>query len=232
MKKKIVSVLVVLCMLASSLTAFAVFPEGTAVPELGVLKFLDFENLSTTDNVAFTLQTNYGGDMYYANGFVAEQNGNKYFTHNVDSSKLHYGIRDRVGTYQDSFSTGVLRLQYDVRVPYPEGINDTNEVYFTINNVGEYDRAFLNTVSSKLEGPEIYFANAIHHGARPSKDAEHTATEAIEFDKWYTITMVIDYENGRVLQFLDGRRVAGFIQTPENSHVCLRTHLTGNTGSR
>jgi len=229
MKKRIVSMLTVLCMLISAVPALAFYPTGSYVPGLGVLCFHDFEDIpvSLAINAATYLQgytggKYTGGDMYYANGFVLDDaGGNNYFRHASTGANFKYGLRDRVDTTipetNEYFNEGLLKLQYDVMVPSAESAVEQSIYYQTSNKLDDTKyRSYLNSIVSTADGAKAVFATALNRDARPQADDEHVAVIELENDKWYTITMIVDYENSKVFQFLDGVRVAAFANTYEN----------------
>ena len=229
MKKRIVSILTVICILISAVPALAFYPTGTPIPEIGVLCFHDFEDIPASAAInastylqGYTAGAYTGGDMFYANGFVLEEaDGNNYFRHGSAGANLKYGLRDRQDTSHsdsnDYFNEGLLKLQYDVMVPATESTTEQAIYYQVSNNLdGSKYRAYLNSVISTADGVKAVFATSLNRDARPTVDNEYVAIKELENDKWYTITMIVDYENGKVFQFLDGVRVAAFANTVEN----------------
>lgn len=216
MKKKILSMLVALCMLISAMPAFAFFADNVTIPETSVLCYYDFEKFaaSASTNIAFTEQSNYGGPMYYANGFVLEADNNKYFIHS--GANFMYGVRERVNGNKDAISSGVLKLEYKVKIPTPASATYADIFFATFNPAeGDGARAYFNTPAATADGAVIHFANAIHDGAKVGP-SENAVTKEVNYDQWYTITMIVDYDNNKVFQFLDGKRVAAYSQTEEN----------------
>ena len=247
MKSKLISLMLALCIVVSATPAFAFFANDVAIPETGVLTYHDFENNSVSTSAANQLQAYSGGvynitsnpdaDMYYANVAVKqEQNGNKYVVLGATSAGFAYGIRDRQDTklsnYTEYFSSGILKLEYKVLVPETENETfDSNYMYYrTLNNSGK--AAYFNQVSSTKGNASINFATKLRNGTRPTDDAVangEAVKVVIENNRWYTVTMIVDYEKRQATQYLDGEFVAAYTTSAKDIIDCHGFSVGGFT---
>ena len=157
-------------MLVSAMPAFAYFADDVAIPKTGVLRFIDFDNYDVGTSVG--MQINRGGFMLNSGGYIVQDStGNKCWTsQGANNNTFRYGIRTNESSKAtEAFSSGKLKIEYDVKVPQSQAGVDGNEIYiYTDNNDNAY--SYIHTVASSAGGAEMYFAKQHNRWAKVTKN--------------------------------------------------------------
>ena len=218
MKRKFISLVLAFCLLLSVMPVCAYYPVGEEIPETGVLIFNDLEGWSAPVDMMYNKGK--GGRMFRAAGAFGNEDGNQYWTPTVRDNSLLFSLRDvndKANT--DVINTGKLKWQANVKVPKANDLAEgmTSSLYLYTNNYNGWhqsltaERAYLASIDYKNDAPVISFGVKDVGYGRPSPNADGSNAKTIEFDKWYTLTVIVDYDLKEVNYYIDGELVAYYM---------------------
>ncbi len=217
-------------------------PSPENVPDSGVVVFDDYEYLRTYDwgdypNIAPMRKANGG---IYQNAFrlkvdIGSDGHGKVL--NVDSTisepvGFYYSIKDHYGLSEEyNINKGRLIISADWYVPgNMEYLNngETASVYMTSYTSDGWagtasdGRAHLYriVVPSGASQAQIYF-NDQSNPSNSTIESSATNTVNLEFDKWYNVETVIDYDAGTVSYYVDGVWAAASNAVPDDVLKCF-----------
>ncbi len=257
--KKIFSLTLALVMLASSsIPASAKSFKADSLPETGVIISDDFESY----NVGSTPPLKSSGGILYRTHVITEQetNGNKYVEFPGKNKQYITSLEDLYGD-KVGVRSGKVKIQYDVRLPKPTvtlGFNEKgNPIGQTLylvsygsnggwSNDAADNRAYLSAVkiySSTDENLDnkayICFNDEAISGSAASINSDGSNYRIIDFDKWYTVTTVIDYDSKEAFHYINGEKItyykgtadAAMAKSYEHSWLSFNSADDLNTGS-
>ncbi|HIT85401.1 MAG TPA: Ig-like domain-containing protein [Candidatus Ornithomonoglobus intestinigallinarum] len=217
-------------------------PSPENVPDSGVVVFDDYEYLRTYDwgnypNIAPMRKANGG---IYQNVFrlkvdIGSDGHGKVLNSDTtisDAVGFYYSIKDHYGLSKEyNINEGRLIISSDWYVPgNMEYLNngETASVYMTSYTSDGWagtasdGRAHLYriVVPSGASQAQIYF-NDQSNPANNVLTSSATNTVNLEFDKWYNVETVIDYDAGTVSYYVDGVWAAASNAVPDDVLKCF-----------
>jgi len=208
MLKKFFSMLLAVSMLLTSVGVMAATYEAETIPEVGVIFSDDFEyemnwwpEMEAEMKAAgYSNAYSWGGVSTADRGKVGQVAGDAAFC-------AAYTVKDEI-------NSGVLKLSTSYYIPSftrPDNVNSEYRLYgSTFNSSGNPTYHYtLEVATSWAESPKLVFGE-VHHGSYtpPSNGSEfEVEPRDLEFDTWYDVETVIDYEAKTVCYFLNGERV-------------------------
>ncbi len=190
--------------------------NGT-VPATGLIMKETFDGISETKELSKA-----NGGIFYG-GITADivnVESNKHIKVTGNNAYLAYELCKHLTTQED-ISSGQLALSYKVMVPKCDEEMTSGKQNLLAMCVQSHagwwgdattatnGRAYLNSVCYGNTNPYVQYATTISGGGFVSDDtsADVKVTKNIAFDTWYTIKVVIDYDNNVVKQYLDNECV-------------------------
>ena len=225
--KKLLSMVLILTLLMSSITAFAAVTKPAAIPETGVVFYEDFSGYDAANpNAALT--ANWG---YQTSASIATENDNYYA-----SSLNGYVFGDTLFNTKTPISSGKLKISVDVRIPSTYAVGDGT---YAVTYAGEWGDVFdpWNVVRTET-GAAIYWANTawVNSTPKPNSKLENPdddndiITSEIDCDKWYNLAVVIDYSEGTRTYYLNDNSVGTSAYTGNINFLSLGLAKSGSTG--
>lgn len=224
--KKTVSLLLMLAMLFSAFSA-AAFYKAPELSPTGVVVNDDFEGYNAGTNPT----TFKNGGLYQRQpGVVEETDGNKYYTFPGKNNALLLTLEDLYGAGA-KIETGKLKIQYDVKLPKPEKKlevvdGEAQGQYLYLVNYGAdggwskddaSNRAYFSSIrihtsdDSEVDNvPYIAFNDTTINGGMATLNGDKGNARFIDFDRWYTVTSVVDYDAKKVDHYVDGEKVTSY----------------------
>ncbi len=243
MKNKIMAFFVAVAMLASTGAVSAEKYIATELPETGVIVFDDFNDspIHIDDNAKYRAEMR--GDNLFGSGtkvwhafYDSIETVNTMSDHGVAAvvSSARSGTNGAVGAmYYNSASspfgktdigTGRILLSYDIYIPGGRDLG--SNVRFWLNNSfwgGSHGYPVNIVIDS--DGATLCFktqADLIYHDSLG--DAVQSTLIDLDYDRWYSIGILIDYEEGTMNYYLDGNHTAKY----KGSETSLRNYMTFN----
>lgn len=211
MKIKATSLLLIVCLMLSAANVSAVFSDDEQIPEVGVLIDYDMEGWSSPSDMIFSRGK--GGKLYFVSGEFGNSDGNQYWKPAVDYNELKYALRD-ISNKENTevIDTGKLKIEYDVRVPKGEDMADdqSSTLYlYTMNYSGYHKgqsngRAYMHSISYQNDCPKLILGVNDVGWAAPKAAPDGSNVVDLNFDEWYTVTTIVDYDLCEVNYYLNG----------------------------
>lgn len=243
MKNKITAFLVAATMLASTAAVSAEKYIATELPETGVIVFDDFNDspIHIDDNAAYRAEMR--GDNLFGTGtkvwhafYDSIETVNTMSDHGVAAvvSSARSGQNGAVGTmYYNSASspfgktdigTGRVLFSYDIYIPGGRDLG-SNKQFWMNNSFWGSSHGYPINILIKDGEAKIGFhtrADLIYHD--PNCDEAMSKVVSLDFDRWYSIGILIDFEEGTMNYYLDGNNAAKYA----GADTTLRKDMTFN----
>lgn len=236
MKSKAISLLLIACLLLSGMNVSAVFSDDEQIPEVGVLIDYDMEGWSNPSDMIFSRGK--GGKLYSAGGEFGNSDGNQFWKPAVEYNELKYALRDisnKANT--EVIDTGKLKFEYDVRVPKGEDMadNESSILYLQFMNYSGYHegknngRAYMHSISYQNDCPKLILGVNDVGWAAPQPAPDGSNVVDLNFDEWYTVTTIIDYDLREVNYYLNGSLVNHYAGDAKNVKTQFAFYCGGFT---
>ncbi len=225
MKKQIVKrslcLLLISAMLISALP-FSVFAAGKDLPQTGIILFDDFEAYSAGELIGRVQDNN--GPWTRRNAYANGDTKNKYWEINwtpYDSADHLLFELGAAGYNQTQINSGQLLYEYDLYYPDAGTLEDNVKVgHYIVTYSSDWDivnanveRAYIVFSQYKGNQAEIWFPTT-SVGSTQTLPLENS--QVLSFDKWHRISHLIDYDNGIVNHYVDGKYIDSFAGGADN----------------